>query len=218
MAACDFRVSSGLYVSGAGAPLVDLQIGGGLLCDGTAPAVNPAQAGLYTNVDGSTVTRDTKGTHRFNRVRTGMRLLGTVSAPGWNGTSLTYSVGHGFTPPTATDDPSGFYRVLPSQPTILATVPAGKHGVYKAMFAFPTPGANGANRTVTLTSRGFDGPIAYQAIVDSTFGNANHTARFGPMRLYDGDTIEIAGNMQSQSPVVTQYMILMFYRVSESIL
>ena len=203
MGACDTCVGCGIEVAPNGALKVDLQTGGGIVCDLTDPTVNDQISGLYLNVDGTSVTTKPDGVVRAQLGQSGMRrsslglgaasmnvpsdsALYPVNALG-NLNTIEYDVLNGI----ARLAGAGYANLTTS--TLFATIPVGGAGLYEWEFhaRVPTPAANQNPFVLIIRFTVTDPNGSGSYIVDRVGYWGNPFASIGPWPLGDGATIEV---------------------------
>ena len=198
MGVCDTCVGCGIEVAANGSMKVDLQQGGGIVCDLTDPGINPALSGLYLNVDGTSVTTKPDGIVRAQLARTGMRKTSAatfqVSPSGAyfqiNNllTTVVYDMFNGAPGGFATS----FNRTTAAKPQAFATIPAGAAGLYEWTFTGAPLTGTSLKYTCrfTVTDPNGNGGGNFDLHLN---GQSAGTvmASMGPWPLAEGATIEV---------------------------
>ena len=205
MGACDTCVGCGIEVAANGALKVDLQTGGGIVCDLTDPTVNDQISGLYLNVDGASVTTKPDGIVRAQIAQSGMRrssLLtpgSTMSVPSdsalypvnalGNLNTIEYDIVNGA--PRLSG--AGYGNLNLTTPNQFAAIPVGAAGLYEWEFHahVPTPSANQNPFVLIIRFTVTDPNGSGSYIVDRVGYWGNPFASIGPWPLGDGATITV---------------------------
>lgn len=222
MGACDTCVGCGIEVAANGALKVDLQTGGGIICDLTDPTVNDQTSGLYLNVDGTSVTTKPDGIVRAQLAQTGLRRTGTASLiipPDGFMYQFTPAI---YLPTTQYDLINGVGGASPAtqfrtpsaaHPAALATIPSGGAGLYEWSTTAGSSSAAATAFTCRFIINDQNG-VNTSGVFDMALGlSGNMFASMGPWPLAEGATVEVGFILAAAQSMVLTNPTFMIARI-----